>query len=140
MVQWLRLCLVMQGVQVQFLLASVAKNTPANAGDIRDAGSIPGSGRCPGEGNGNPPQYSRLENPMDRGAWRTSVHRVSKSQTRLKRLNTHARVIIEFTKWNRRVRGTVGAVSQLQRSPRRTCYCLGPQTGEALVRGWGLGE
>ena len=47
----------------------VVKNPPANAGDVRDTGSIPGSGRSPGEGNGNPLQYSSLENPMDRGAW-----------------------------------------------------------------------
>ena len=59
----------------------VVKNPPANAGDLRDAGSIPGSGRCPGGGNGNPLQYSCLENPMDRGAWRATVHRVTKGQT-----------------------------------------------------------
>ena len=47
----------------------VVKNLPANAGDIRDAGSIHGMGRSPGEGNGNPLQYSCLENSMDRGAW-----------------------------------------------------------------------
>ena len=47
----------------------VVKNPPANVGDIRDAGSIPGSGRSPGGGNSNPLQYSSLENPMDRGAW-----------------------------------------------------------------------
>ena len=47
----------------------VVKNLPANAGDIRDAGSIAGSGRSPGGGQGNPLQYSCLENPMDRGAW-----------------------------------------------------------------------
>ena len=47
----------------------VVKNPPANAEDIRDAGSIPGSGRSPGGGHGNPLQYSCLENPMDRGAW-----------------------------------------------------------------------
>ena len=47
----------------------MVKNLPANAGDIRDVGSISGSGRSPGEGNGNPLQYSCLENPMDRGAW-----------------------------------------------------------------------
>ena len=47
----------------------------------RDVGLIPESGRCPGEGNGNPFQYSCLENPMDRGAWRAMVHRVAKSQT-----------------------------------------------------------
>ena len=52
---------------------SVVKNLPANAGD---AGSIPGSGRSPGERNGNPLQYSCLENPTDRGAWRAIVHGV----------------------------------------------------------------
>ena len=60
---------------------SVVKNMPANAGGIRDTGLIPGSGRSPGEGNGNPLQYSCLENPMDRGAWWTSLHRVAKSWT-----------------------------------------------------------
>ena len=50
--------------------------------------SIPGSGRSPGEGNGNPLQYSCLENPMDRGAWRATVHGVTESQTQLKRLST----------------------------------------------------
>ena len=61
----------------------VAKNPPANAGerDIRDAGSIPGSGRPPGGGHDNPLQYSRLEKPIDRGAWWVAVHRVAKSQT-----------------------------------------------------------
>ena len=47
----------------------MVKNTPANAGDVKDVGSIPESGRSPGGGNGNPLQYSYLENPMDRGAW-----------------------------------------------------------------------
>ena len=61
----------------------VVKNPPANAGDPRDAGSIPGSGASPGGGNGNPLQYSCLENPMHRGAWRASVHGVAKSWTRL---------------------------------------------------------
>ena len=50
----------------------MVKSPPANAGDLRDSGSIPGSGRPPGEGNGNPLQYSCLENPMDRGAWQDS--------------------------------------------------------------------
>ena len=59
----------------------VVKNPPANAEDIRDRGSISGSGRSPGEGNGNSLQYSSLENPMDRGAWWATVHGVSKSQT-----------------------------------------------------------
>ena len=48
-----------------------------------DWGSIPGLGRSPGEGNGNPPQYYCLENPMDRGAWEATVHGVAKSQTQL---------------------------------------------------------
>jgi len=50
-------------------LCKTVKNLPASAGDIRDAGSIPGWGRSPGGGNGNPLQYSCLENPMDGGAW-----------------------------------------------------------------------
>ena len=59
----------------------VVKNKPTDAGDERDAGSIPGSGRSPGGGHGNPPQYSCLENPLDRGAWWAAVHGVTKSQT-----------------------------------------------------------
>ena len=57
---------------------SVAKNLPANAGDTRDAGLIPGLGRSPGEENGNPLQYSCLENPIDRGAWQATVHGVTR--------------------------------------------------------------
>ena len=60
------------------------KNLPANAGDVGDVGSIPGSGRSPGGGNGNPLQYSCLKNPSDRGAWQATVHRAAKSQTQLK--------------------------------------------------------
>ena len=67
----------------------MVKNSPANAEDLKDVSSIPGSGRSPEGGNGNPLQYICLENPMDREAWRATVHRVAKSQT-LKRLNTHA--------------------------------------------------
>ena len=59
----------------------VVKNPPANAGDVREVGLILGSGRSPGGGHGNPLQYSCLENPMDRGAWQATVHRVAKSQT-----------------------------------------------------------
>ena len=66
------------------------KNPPANAGDVRDTGLIPGSGRSPGGGHGNPLQYSFLENPMDGGAWQATGHRVAKSQTRLKRVGMHA--------------------------------------------------
>ena len=57
----------------------VVKNLPANGGDARDVGSTPGSGRPPGEGNGNLSQYSCLENHMDRGAWRATVHAAAKS-------------------------------------------------------------
>ena len=61
----------------------VVKNPSANAGDTRDGGSIPGSGGPPGEGNGNPLQYSCLENPVVRGAWSAAVHRVAKRWTQL---------------------------------------------------------
>ena len=67
----------------KILGGSVAKNCLANTGDARDAGSIPGSGRSPGEGNGNSLQYSYLENAMDRGAQRSTVHVIAKSWTRL---------------------------------------------------------
>ena len=56
----------------------MVKNPRANAGNLRDAGSIPGSGRSPGGGNGNPLQYSCLENPLDKGAWWAMVHGVAK--------------------------------------------------------------
>ena len=59
-------------------LMLVVKNLPANVGDTRDASSIPGSGRSPGGGHGHPLHCSCLGNPMDRGAWRTTVHRVTK--------------------------------------------------------------
>ena len=62
-------------------VALVIKNLTANAEDVRDMGSIPGSGRSPRGGHGNPLQYSCLENPMDPGAWRATVHKVTKSQT-----------------------------------------------------------
>ena len=67
-----------------FQVALVVKNPPANAGDVRDMGSIPGLGISPGAGHGSPFQYSCLENPVDRGAWQATVHRVAKRQTRLK--------------------------------------------------------
>ena len=60
---------------------SAVKNSPASAGDTRDVGSILGSGRSLGEENGNPLQCSCLENPMDRGAWRATVHGVAKGQS-----------------------------------------------------------
>ena len=57
----------------------MVSNPPANKGDARDAGLIPGSGRCPELGNGKPPQYSCLENPMDAEAWQATVHGMQKS-------------------------------------------------------------
>ena len=60
---------------------SVVKNPPANAGDARDLGSVPGSGRSLGEGNGNPLQYSCLKNAMNKGAWWATVHGSQKGQT-----------------------------------------------------------
>ena len=57
----------------------LVKNSLANAGDPRDAGSIPESGRSPGGGHGNPLEYSCLDHPMDRGAWQATVHGVAKS-------------------------------------------------------------
>ena len=65
-------------------VAQMVKNPPANAGDVRDVGLVPGLGRSPGAGHGNPLQYSCLENSMDTGAWRAIVHGVTKTWTRLK--------------------------------------------------------
>ena len=72
-----------QLISVQFQVALVIKSPPANVQEVRSVGSIGGPGRSPGEGNVNSLQYSRLENPMARGAWRATVYRVPKSQTRL---------------------------------------------------------
>ena len=62
-------------------VALVVKNPPANVRDVRGLGSVSGWGRCPGEANGNPLQYSCLENPMDRGAWWATIHGVAESDT-----------------------------------------------------------
>ena len=68
---------------MDFSGGAVVKNLPAHAGDLRDAGLIPGSGRSPGEGNGYPLQYSCLGNPI-RGGWQAVVHGSTKSQTQLR--------------------------------------------------------
>ena len=75
------MCILRRGYTVDFPGGSDSKVSVYNVGDL---GLIPGLGRSPGEGNGNPLQDYYLENPMDRGAWRAAVHRVAKSQTRLK--------------------------------------------------------
>ena len=79
------------GVLVHGMVALTVKNPPAIAEDVRNTGLIPELGWSPGGGHGNPLQYSCLENPMDRGAWRAIVHRIKKSRTWLKRLSMHAR-------------------------------------------------
>ena len=76
-------------------VALVFKNPPTNAGEVRDASLIPGLGRSLGGGHSNPLQCSCLENPMDRGAWWATVHRVSQSRTRQKQLSTsHTHLLI----------------------------------------------
>ena len=72
----------------------MVKNPPANAGNVRDAGLIPGSGKCPGGDHVNPLQCSSLENPTDRRAWWAAVHWVAQSQTTLKRLSMHTRYVL----------------------------------------------
>ena len=66
----------------------VVKNLPVNAGDVKDASLIPGSRKFSGGGHDNLLQYSCLENPLDRGAWKATVHRVTQSGAQLKRLST----------------------------------------------------
>ena len=72
----------------------MVKNLPANAGNVRDVGLIPGLRRSPGRGHSNPLQHSCLENPMDRRALWATVQKVAKSRTRLKRLSTHAHELL----------------------------------------------
>ena len=75
----------------------VVKNSPLNAGDIRDSGSNPVLGRAPDRGHGNPLQCSCLENPVDRRAWWATVRRVTKCQTQLNNLaRTHAHIVLYF--------------------------------------------
>ena len=74
----------------------MVKNPPANAGDVRDAGLIPGLGRASGVGHGNPLQDSYLENPMDHEAWQVTIHGVAKSTKQLKRLSMHHKHIFQY--------------------------------------------
>ena len=85
-------CILKGAVWVPFSL--VVKYPPSNAGDITDAGLIPGFGRSPGGGHSNPPQYSCLENLIDRGAWGATVHRIAKNWTWLKWLSKHAGALL----------------------------------------------
>ena len=84
------MCVFVQGdIDWASLVALAIKNLPASVEDLTDVGSVPGLGRSPGERNGNPVQYDFLEDPMDRGAWWATVHRVPKSQTGLKQFSMH---------------------------------------------------
>ncbi|KAI4548149.1 hypothetical protein MG293_000479 [Ovis ammon polii] len=89
-----------RGIVRGFPGGSEVKVSACNVGDL---GSIPGSGRSPGEGNGNPLQYSCLENPMDRGAWWATVHGVAKSRTRLSDFTFNVDVVRQFRslQWSR---------------------------------------
>ena len=89
----------LSGLEGASLVAQLVKNPTANAGDSRNAGSIVGSGRSPGVGNGNPLQYSYPENSMDRGTWQGIVHRVTKSRTQLK-THTHIHTGLEESSGN----------------------------------------
>ena len=85
------MCQIVYNVHIiGFPGGSVGKESPCNARAAANMGSIPDLGKSPGEGHGNPIQYSCLENPMNRGAWQATVHRVAKSWTWLKWLSTHA--------------------------------------------------
>ena len=76
-----------------FPVGTVVKNLPTNEGDLGDSSSIPGSRRSSGVGNGNPLQYSCLENPMDRGVWWATVLGVAQSRTGLKRLSSNSSIL-----------------------------------------------
>ena len=79
----------------------MVKNPSASAGDLGDAGSVPGWGRSPGEGNGNPLKYSCLGNPMDRGAWWATGHRVTRVRQGLAAKRTNNK------NWGKRCKGTL---------------------------------
>ena len=103
--------------------ALVVKNPPANAEDRRGAGLIPGLGRSPRGGHSNPLQYSYLENPMDRGAWWATVHRVIKSWIRLKQLSMHST--------HSPARGFTVLISQMTKLRLRGAKSL-PQSGGSM--------
>ena len=81
---------IRNGLGLGFSDGTVAKNLPGKAGDPRNVGLIPGSGRSPGVGNGNPLQYPCLRNPLDRGAWRATVHGLAKNWTQMSMHMQHA--------------------------------------------------
>ena len=84
---------ISSGISAGFPGSTSGKEPGLPTGNARDVGLIPGSERCPGEGHCNPPQYSCFENPMDRGDWWATVHKVTQSQTQQKRLRARAPVV-----------------------------------------------
>ena len=106
-----------------------SKESTCKAGATGDTGSIPGSGRSSGGGHSNPPQYSCLENPMDRGAWQTTVHGVAKSQTQLKQLSTHANCIhswkSHFANWRRKKKNLSTTLESPTSGPKAICNFSG---------------
>ena len=119
-------------------MAQLVKNPPASAG-TRDAGSVLGSGRSPGEGNGNPFQYSCLENSMVSGAWRATVHAVAKSRTRLS-MHTHTPNKTRKSGGEGGLRGAMGEARGWERESRvQTGAQEGGQEGaEGVEAGLGL--
>ena len=81
------------------MVIQLIKNTPANAEDTRDVGSIPGSGRSPRVGNGNPFQYSCLKNPMERGSWQAIVDGVTKELDTTERLSAYTSLYLSKFIW-----------------------------------------
>ena len=92
LIQSLRLTVVNTSFSKFSQVALVVKNVPANAGNVRDAVSVPGSERSLGGEHGNTLQYSYLENPMNRRAWQATVHRVTWSWTCLNQLSRHTHI------------------------------------------------
>ena len=93
------------------------KEPTCSAGDLRDTGSIPGLGRFPGEGHGNLLQFSCLENPMNKGAWQSIVHGVTKSWTQLKR--QHACIQRQHDDWNLPIQCPAGLSRPIYLNPSR---------------------
>ena len=121
------------------LVAQQVKNLPAMHESQETWVWSLGSGRSPGGGHGDPLQCSCLENPVDRGAWRATVHRVAKSQTRLKRLSTHAHVhFFMSTKKKKKRKEKPGMSYGPNVHPKLTCWNFTSQCD--AIRRWGLGE
>ena len=102
------------------------KNPPTSAGDTRHKVSIPGLGRSPGGGQGNPLQYSCLENPMDRGAWQAAAHGIAKNHINLKRLSVRMALIGSWFLTHPRTKSDTCRISRkpLSSFPLASCWAL----------------